>query len=1025
MNSSVRRLLQTLTFLLVIAPFMANAGTVDLGRTVPEGFILNAGQWPAEVLGVARQSGSEVWITRTGVVLDQYSISKDDQQRNGVVTREGFREMQSRFELRTGTVVGHVTFARGSDRSRWVSAPVVSNLWLVDCYPNVTFEYSRSQDGRVRREILAAPGADLAAIKLDVLGGGKNEVADVSVTTSTVYGTFIGGPSDDELAGVEYLSNGTIVVAGNTAELSAPGVTGGYSSSMKGRIDGFLARFDSRLEKMLSYTYIGGSAEDRIRGLTKDRLNNVYVTGETISTDFPTTSGVTGKLYKALNDAFVAKFDSTLTKLIVSFYHGGNKDDVARAIKVDQDFNIYIAGSTNSTTNFPVTFPATVKITIPGGWGRPPTYRDIPGGGANQGQIDGFVASFSQNGSMLLSRFFGGTGNDVFTALALDKSSSVYMTGYTTSSNFETAPTSDRFASGRKPADESFNGGITDAFVVKLSRELTLASTDDGTYSTYFGGDNDEEGHDIVVDDLGRAYIVGWTTSNNLPAVGTLNTQRIGQKDVFLAFFADDGRELAGTTYYGGTGDDAAYAVELISGTTVMMAGTTNSENFPLTGEGIVSTRAGDTDGFLATINTATNIYATLVGGNGVDTIKGLSIDPLGSPYYIASTNSANLLTYPKSASTELAGMHGYVAKHAFGVVEVTAPIGGETYCVGISKPISWSALGFADTSRFQIQYSAYGSNVWNDVAKNVSGRSYLWKVPALPTGQYVVRVTTIQGHLSELLTPFTISSPPSIVKQPVDVSACGGKSATLSITAGGAGLKYQWRKAGVNVPGATNATYTIAAVDASSVGKYDCLISGTCTPSVTSALASVSFGTPTEITRQPAGMTVDEGKPFTLSVAATGSTLSYQWSKSGVEIAGATTAEYTVSAATKANEGQYTCAVTGGCGTVTSSAATVVVMGGTSVDEELSGSSILRVVGPVPADADVTVRFSLDAIPSAAARLSIVDLNGNRLAAQAVQSSTGSFDARLATNMLAAGMYFIEYTDGAIAARSRLVIAR
>ncbi|MEY3386216.1 MAG: hypothetical protein RIR53_1027 [Bacteroidota bacterium] len=1024
MTIALRQLYRSLAFLFVMAPNFASAGTVDLGRTHEQGFILNVGQWPDEVLGVARQNGADVWITRTGVVLDQYTVSRADQKRIGTVTREGFRDIQARYQLRPGATVGVVTFARGNERSRWITAPVVSSFALADCYPNVTFDYSRSADGRVQRQIVTSPGADLASIRYDILGGGKNDVADVSVTTSTVYGTFVGGPSDDEFVGVEYLSNGTVVVAGNTAELSAPSATGGYSASMKGKIDGFVARFDSRLEKMISYTYIGGGAEDRIKGLTKDRLNNIYVTGETISSDFPTTSGVTGKLYKALNDAFVAKFDSTLTKLIVSFYHGGNKDDIARSIKVDQDFNIYIAGSTNSTTNFPVTFPATVKITIPGGRGRPPTYRDVPGGGANQGQIDGFVASFSQNGSMLLSRFFGGTGDDVFTALALDNSSSVYMTGYTTSSNFETAPTSDRFASGRKPADETYNGGTTDAFVVKLSRELTLASTDDGTYSTYFGGDNDEAGHDIVVDDLGRAYIVGWTTSTNLPAVGTLNTQRIGQKDVFLALFADDGRELVGTTYYGGTGDDEAYAVKLVSGTTVMMAGTTNSENFPLTGEGIVSARAGDTDGFLATINTATNIYATLVGGNGVDTIKGLSIDPLGNPYYIASTNSANLLTYPKSSSRELTGMHGYVAKHAFGVVEVTAPIGGETYCVGLSKPISWSALGFADTSRFQIQYSAAGSNVWTDVAKNVGGRSYLWKVPSLPTGPYVVRVTTIHGHLSELLTPFTISSPPSIVKQPTDASACGGKSATLSVTASGAGLKYQWRKSGVNVPGATNATYTIASVDATTVGKYDCLISGTCTPSVTSAAASVAFGTPTEITRQPAGLTVDEGKPFTLSVAAAGSTLSYQWSMGGVEIAGATSAEYTVSSATKGNEGQYTCAVTGGCGTVTSSVATVVVMGGTSVDEDVAGSSILRVLGPVPADADITVRISLDAVPSAAARLTILDLNGNRVAVQPVQSTSTSFDARLATDVLAAGMYLIEYSDGAVAARARLLIA-
>ncbi len=1019
-NLSFQPLMVALLMACVVAltPAWTFAGATNTGASGVKGFIANVGQWPTHVLYAVRQNGATVWITRTGVVTDQYTIN--DGTRSGTVIRESFRDVNPRFERRNGETVSYVTFVKGRDESQWYTAPVVSQVALAEYYPGVTLSYALTDDGHVRRNVIARQGADLSSIRCEILGGARPELADVSPVTSTVYGSFIGGNGDDELIGLEYLSNGDVIVAGNTSELDLPGATGGYSTAVKGKTDGFLVRMDSRLEKVLSYTFIGGAADDRIRAVTRDKSNNIYVTGETISNDFPTTSGVTGKLYKSLSDIFVAKFDSTLQKLLIGFYHGGNRDDIGRAIKVDGEGVIYVAGSTTSTSGFPVTFPATIKITIPGGWGRPPSSRDVPGGGANQGQTDGFVATFSANGSMQLSRYFGGGGHDIFTAMAVDKSSSVFLTGSTTSSNFETAPTSDRFASGRKPADETFNGGLTDAFVVKLSRDLTLASTDDGTYSTYFGGNNDEEGKAIVVDDLGRAYITGGSTSTNLPAIGTLNTQSFGKKDVFLAVFADDGRELVGTTYYGGSNDDEAYAMKLQSGTTVLIAGTTASENFPLTGDGIVSTRSGTTDGFIASINLATNIYATLVSGNKEDSVKSLSMDPLGNPYYVASTTSTNLTTYPKSASTTSTGLHGYVAKHAFGVVELTAPGGGETYCVGISKPISWSAQGFPDTARFQIQYSEAGSGKWVDVAKNVGGRSYLWKVPALATGPYLVRITTIHGHLSELLSPFTISNPPSITKQPVDASACGGKAATLSVTALGAGLKFQWRKAGTNITGATEATYTIASVDASSAGKYDCLITGTCNPSVTSATVNVLVGTPTDITRQPAGLTVDEGKPFTLSVAATGSTLTYQWSKGGVEIAGATSAEYTVSSATKANEGQYTCAVTGGCGTVTSSSANVVVMGGTSVEEDTEASSLLRVVGPVPANDYVVVRISAELSRSGAAHLQITDAQGRIVGHYDVDSSS---DLHLPTSALATGLYTLELVDGIVVARSRMLI--
>ena len=189
--------------------------------------------------------------------------------------------------------------------------------------------------------------------------------------------------------------------------------------------------------------------------------------------------------------------------------------------------------------------------------------------------------------------------------------------------------------------------------------------------------------------------------------------------------------------------------------------------------------------------------------------------------------------------------------------------------------------------------------------------------------------------------------------------------------------------------------------------------------------MATVLIGTPTVITRQPQGLTVDEGKPFTLSVAATGSTLSYQWSKSGTDIPGATSAEYTVSAAAKSNDGQYTCAVTGGCGTITSTPATVVVMGGTSVDEESDASAMLRVLGPVPADGDLTVRLNLDEMPRQGAHFAFIDMRGARLAMQGAENIGRSGDIRLKTDMLAPGMYTLEFTDGATIARTRVVIAR
>jgi len=689
---------------------------------------------------------------------------------------------------------------------------------------------------------------------------------------------------------------------------------------------------------------------------------------------------------------------------------------------------IVIAGHTNSTANFPVIFPATITVNIPGGRGCPPTQRIEPGGGVNMGQIDGFIASFSTTGAMQQSRFFGRENNDYFTAMAIDNSNSVYLTGWTTSANFETAPSADRFSSGRLPFDNSFNGGNTDAFVVKLNNELALAKSDDGTYSSFFGGNKEEEGRAIAIDDLGRAYVVGVTNSTDLKAIGTLNTQAIGKQDIFLAVVSDDGRELVGTTYYGGTGNDEPFAMKMVSGTTsVVMAGTTSSEDFPFAGEGLVTERSGPTDGFLAVINLSTNQYATLITGNQEDTVKALSIGPYGSPYYVASTTSTNLLLKDSSYSkTAPSGLAGYVAKHAYGVLELTTPTGGETYCVGISKPISWSALGMPDTTKFRIEYAQAGSNVWQDVAKSVSGRSFSWKVPSIPTGDYVLRISTIYGHVSQLISPFAISNPPTIETQPKKVSACPGKPLTMSLVAKGAGLKYQWRKAGVNIPNATEASFTIAALDASSLGKYDCLVSGTCSPSVTSQSITVATATPTEITQQPAANTVvNEGAGFTLSVAAGGSDLTYQWYKNGVAVANATSAQYTIAAAVKSDEGDYTCEVTGGCGKATSSAAKVVVQGGTSVDDVESTGLALSVVGPQPA-ADVLMIQVSSATSSAPVTVSIIDLQG-KLVTMSVHGTlaAGSHTLAISTVACANGAYILQVQEGQSISSTQIHVRR
>jgi gliding motility-associated-like protein len=170
-----------------------------------------------------------------------------------------------------------------------------------------------------------------------------------------------------------------------------------------------------------------------------------------------------------------------------------------------------------------------------------------------------------------------------------------------------------------------------------------------------------------------------------------------------------------------------------------------------------------------------------------------------------------------------------------------------------------------------------------------------------------------------------TVNTPPVITAQPASTSACVGQGATFTVTATGTGLAYQWRKGGVNIPGATGSSYTIASVAITDAGSFDVVITGTCA-TVTSNAATLTINTPPVITAQPVSLTRCTGLSATFDVTATGTGLAYQWRKGGVNIPGATGSTYNIGSVAVTDAGSYDVVITGTCATVTSNAATLTV---------------------------------------------------------------------------------------------------
>ncbi|UCD32646.1 MAG: SBBP repeat-containing protein, partial [Desulfobacterales bacterium] len=172
-----------------------------------------------------------------------------------------------------------------------------------------------------------------------------------------LYSTFLGGTSADEGKGLVVDSGGIIHVTGYTDSANFPTAGNPYSNTHAGGRDVFVAKFDSTgagVDDLIYSTFLGGSSAETGNAIELDNFGNVYITGDTISTDFPTTADAYQGSLSTIDftDAFVTKIDLTGSNLSYSSYLGGTDDDVGYVVDIDSSGNAYITGSTASS-NFP------------------------------------------------------------------------------------------------------------------------------------------------------------------------------------------------------------------------------------------------------------------------------------------------------------------------------------------------------------------------------------------------------------------------------------------------------------------------------------------------------------------------------------------------------------------------------------------------------------------------------------------------------------------------------------------------
>jgi uncharacterized repeat protein (TIGR01451 family) len=354
------------------------------------------------------------------------------------------------------------------------------------------------------------------------------------------------------------------------------------------RTDGQIVKFDPDLTGALAAVYFGGSNYDYLGKIALDAQGNVYVVGYSYSSDLPTTAGAYDQTHNGLTDVFVAKLTPDLGTVLASTFLGGSPYDFGRAIVVDEGSgDVVIAGEIGSkgspskpaTTDFPTT-PSAFDRTISGTCGA--TFR------RTLCPTAAFVSRFDSNLSQLkASTLLDGASSETVYALAIAGDGDIYATGTTKSSTFPTTAGA---------YDTSFNGASGgawyttyylfdprgDVFVARLDPLLTTLKA-----SSFLGGSGVEEAYTIALDSLGKVFVAGGTSSNDLPVTSGAfqtvapgsNQAVIGRKDGFLAELDGNLTQLQAATYLGGGGADFASAV-LIDRDAVLVGGGSGSGDF-------------------------------------------------------------------------------------------------------------------------------------------------------------------------------------------------------------------------------------------------------------------------------------------------------------------------------------------------------------------------------------------------------------------------------------------------------------
>lgn len=571
-------------------------------------FIVNQGQINEKVTFYANVFGGTVFLTKDFKII--YTFSKVEGQGNenekevkktctiieellGEIIKEAKGEEKS---------ITKVSIFKGKNSSDWLShIPTYNIIDLGEVYEGIDLML-KIKGNNLEKIFLVKPKVNPANIKIKVSGIHHLKVSKtgelllfsnagvITLTKPVAY--------QEEEDGTKKYIDAAYILNGNTY---------GFN------LEGYDRTRPLIIDPLLSYKSLGGNSSETGWSVAVDKNGNVYISGTTNSSNFPTTSNVFKTTPGGRKDIFVTKLDNNLNTIFASALIGGFADEETYSMVLDDKGNVYLSGFTASD-NFPTTEDA---------------YANSHNGGK-----DIFVMKLDENlKTIAASTRIGGSENDECYSIKLDENGNIYIGGGTRSANFPTT---------NGAYDNSYNGE-GDVFISKLDSDLKSLSA-----STYIGGikpDGLEITGIISIDGKGNIFVTGNTSSPDFPTTPNAYCRSFkGRFNAFLSRLDKNLSTLSASTYLGGNGMDWGYGIDIDKHGMVYLIGHTSSPDLPVTPGAYDRTFNGDGDVFISKFdNLLTKLFAlTYLGGSDNEFGKSITLDKNGNIYAAGFTKSPN-----------------------------------------------------------------------------------------------------------------------------------------------------------------------------------------------------------------------------------------------------------------------------------------------------------------------------------------------------------------------------------------------